>query len=60
MDKAKSFLSKNAMLVVLVLVMLLFEVLMSNTGRGSLFSPQNLTNLIRQNSYVVILATGML
>jgi len=60
MDKAKSFLSKNAMLVVLVLVMLLFEVLMSNTGRGSLFSPMNLTNLIRQNSYVVILATGML
>jgi len=60
MDKAKSFLSKNAMLVVLVLVMLLFEVLMSNTGRGSLFSPMNLTNLIRQNGYVVILATGML
>ena len=56
----KGFLSKNAMLVVLVLVMVLFEFLMSNTGRGSLFSPQNLTNLIRQNSYVVILATGML
>jgi len=60
MAKAKTFLSRNAMLVVLILVMLLFEVLMSNTGRGSLFSPQNLTNLIRQNSYVVILATGML
>jgi len=60
MEKAKSFLSKNAMLVVLILVMLLFEVLMANTGRGSLFSPMNLTNLIRQNSYVVILATGML
>jgi len=60
MEKAKSFMSKNAMLVVLVLVMILFEILMSSTGRGSLFSPANLTNLIRQNSYVVILATGML
>jgi len=60
MVKVKSFLSKNAMLVVLVLVMLLFELLISNTGRGSLFSPMNLTNLISQNGYVVILATGML
>ena len=60
MDKIKSFLSKNAMLVVLVLVMLFFNVIISTSNRGSLFSPENLTNLIGQNGYVVILAVGML
>ncbi|MCL2035201.1 MAG: sugar ABC transporter permease [Oscillospiraceae bacterium] len=60
MIKTKDFLSKNAMLVILVLVMLLFEALISTSGRGSLFSPENLTNLISQNGYVIILATGML
>lgn len=60
MSKIRNFLSKNAMLVVLLLVMFLFEVLMSASNRGSLFSPENITNLIGQNGYVVILATGML
>jgi putative multiple sugar transport system permease protein len=69
MEKAKSFLSKNAMLVVLLFAMLLFEALLSGGDIGqmfrtsnnrSLFSPANLTNLISQNAYVVILATGML
>ena len=60
MSKVNSFLSKYAMLVVLVFVMLFFEVLLSVNGKGSLFSPENLTNLINQNSYVVILASGML
>ena len=60
MIKAKDFLSKNAMLVVLLLAMLFFEVLIRAGNRGSLFSPANLTNLIGQNGYVVILATGML
>lgn len=60
MVKVKGFLSKNAMLVVLILVMLLFEVLLSSGGKGSLFSSENMTNLISQNGYVVILATGML
>jgi len=60
MENAKKFLSKNGLLVVLLMVMVLFEVLLSVNGRGSLFSPENLTNLISQNSYVVILATGML
>lgn len=56
---AKGALSKHAMLIVLLLTMLIFELLLSNAGRGSLFSPQNLTNLIGQNGYVVILAIGM-
>ena len=60
MSKVKSFFSKNAMLAVLVMVMLLFEVLISRNNKGSLFSPANLTNLIKQNGYVIILATGML
>jgi putative multiple sugar transport system permease protein len=60
MDKVKKFLSRNAMLVVLIATMLFFEVLISANGKGSLFSPSNLTNLIGQNGYVVILATGML
>ncbi|MBP5444474.1 MAG: sugar ABC transporter permease [Treponema sp.] len=48
------------MMFILVGVMILFEVLIQIGGRGSLFDPQNITNLIRQNSYVAILATGML
>lgn len=60
MSNVKSFFSKNAMLVVLLLTMLFFEALLGNGGKGSLFSPTNLTNLIAQNSYVAILATGML
>jgi putative multiple sugar transport system permease protein len=48
------------MLVILLMVMLMFEILMSMNGKGSLFSAENLTNFIGQNGYVVILATGML
>ena len=58
--KIKNLLSDNAMLVILIITMLLFEVLIRGEGKNSLFSPQNLTNLIGQNSYVVILAVGML
>jgi len=60
MKYVKNAVSKNAMLIVLLLTMLFFELLLGNAGRGSLFSPQNLTNLIGQNGYVVILAIGML
>ncbi|MBQ9909832.1 MAG: sugar ABC transporter permease, partial [Treponema sp.] len=50
------------MIFVLVGVMLLFEVLIGikTDGMASLFAPANITNIIRQNAYVVILATGML
>ena len=51
---------RNSLLIALVLVMILFEFLIQSTGRGSLFSPQNFTNIIYQNSYVIILAVGML
>ena len=40
--------------------MILFEIAIQSTGHGSLFSPSNFTNIIYQNSYVIILAVGML
>ncbi len=56
----KKTLKNNTMVIVLVAVMLLFQVLILATGHGSLFAPANITNIIRQNAYVAILATGML
>ena len=56
----KSVLKSNTMIVVLVGVMILFERLIRATNHGSLFAPANITNIIRQNAYVAILATGML
>ena len=58
----KSVFKGNTMVFVLVGVMLLFEVLIGikTEGMASLFAPANITNIIRQNAYVVILATGML
>lgn len=60
MTNIKDTLKKNTMLIALIVVMLLFQVLILANGKGSLFDPGNITNLILQNSYVVILATGML
>ncbi len=59
-DNFKSVFKNNTMIFVLVGVMLLFEVLIRIGGHGSLFAPANITNIIRQNAYVAILATGML
>lgn len=58
----KAVFKGNTMIFVLVGVMLLFEVLIGikTEGVASLFAPANITNIIRQNAYVVILATGML
>ena len=60
MNKVKEILRKNTMLITLIFVMLLFQLLITSQNKGSLFAPTNITNLISQNSYVVILATGML
>ncbi|MBK5200172.1 MAG: sugar ABC transporter permease [Spirochaetaceae bacterium] len=48
------------MLIALVAVMALFQLLITTGGNGSLLSAQNITNLINQNAYVIILAVGML
>ena len=60
LSKAKDILKKNTMLIALGVVMVLFQMLIVAAGKGSLFAPANISNLISQNSYVVILATGML
>ena len=52
-------LKRNTLLIALILVMILFEIAIQSTGHGSLFSPSNFTNIIYQNSYVIILAVGM-
>lgn len=58
MDKAnmKAVLQKYTMIIVLVLVTLFFT---WKTG-GKILLPQNISNLISQNAYVFVLATGML
>ena len=47
---------KYAMAIVLVLVIILFYVL----TKGAILLPQNINNLLSQNAYVFVLATGML
>ena len=54
--KIKDFLRKYTMVIVLILVTLFFT---WKTG-GRMLLPQNVNNLIAQNAYVFILATGML
>lgn len=59
MEKIKGIFKNNirqyAMLLALVVIMALFQFLTN----GILLKPQNVTNLILQNSYVIILAIGM-
>ena len=52
----KNNLRQNGMVMALVFIMVLFQIL---TG-GILFRSMNVNNLILQNAYVLILATGML
>ncbi len=52
----KNNLRNYGMLMSLVAIMLFFQVV---TG-GTLLQPLNLTNLVLQNSYIVIMALGML
>ena len=60
MNRFTNTLKKNTMLIALAVVVVLFQVLIVSGGKGSLFEPSNITNIINQNSYVVILACGML
>ena len=52
----KAFMKKYTMVIALVVVFVLFAIL---TG-GRLLAAQNLSNLLLQNSYVLIMACGML
>ena len=55
-SKLTEFIKKYTMIIVLVLVVAFFAI----ETDGKLLMPQNITNLISQNAYVFILATGML
>ncbi len=50
------FLTKYAMVIALVVVFVLFSALTD----GRLLQPQNMTNLMLQNGYVLVMACGML
>ena len=50
------FLTKYAMVIALVVVFVLFAVL----TKGMLVQPQNMSNLLLQQGYVLVLACGML
>nr|MBP8288100.1 sugar ABC transporter permease [Rhodoferax sp.] len=52
----KNNLREYGLLMSLVAIMAFFQV-MTN---GTLFQPLNLTNLILQNSYIIVMALGML
>ena len=52
----KSFVKKYTMVIALVAVFILFGLL----TQGRLLYPQNMSNLLLQNSYVLVLACGML
>lgn len=55
-EKMKEILKKYTMILALLLVTLFFTI---KTG-GKILYPQNITNLIAQNAYVFVLASGML
>ena len=56
MSIVKNNIRKNGMFTALIFIMLLFQIL----TRGILFRPMNVNNIVLQNAYVLILATGML
>ena len=55
-DQVLGFLKKNTMIIVLIVVVAFFS---WRTG-GAILLPMNVSNLISQNAYVFVLATGML
>ena len=55
-NKVLDFVNKYTMVIVLVLIIVFFSI---QTG-GAILYPSNVSNLISQNAYVFVLATGML
>jgi putative multiple sugar transport system permease protein len=52
----KNNIRQYGMVIALAFIMVLFQIL----TKGIMFAPMNITNLVLQNSYVLILAIGML
>ena len=59
-DYFKRHLREYGMLVALLAIILFFAIYSAATGRPTFVSPSNLTNLFFQNSYVIVMAIGML
>lgn len=55
-DALKANLREYGLIIALIAIMVFFEV----TTGGVLFRPVNLTNIILQNSYIIVMALGML
>ena len=55
-SNVSAILRKYTMIIALVLVVIFFSI----TTEGKILFPQNINNLIAQNAYVFVLATGML
>ena len=55
-NKILTWFQKNTMIIILVLVVGFFSL----RTDGKILMPQNITNIISQNAYVFVLATGML
>ncbi|WP_046179468.1 multiple monosaccharide ABC transporter permease [Domibacillus tundrae] len=55
MNMARNNMRQYSMIIALVFIMLLFQVLTD----GILLEPLNITNIILQNSYILVLAIGM-
>lgn len=60
LDYFKDHLREYGMLVALVAIIIFFAIYSMATGRPTFVSASNLTNLFLQNSYVIIMAIGML
>ena len=60
MNKVKEYINRNmrqyGMLIALLVIMIIFGIM----TKGSLIWPRNISMLVRQNSYVFILAIGMM
>lgn len=55
-SSVNKFIKENGMLIALLAVIVIFQIL----TKGIMLKPLNITNLIQQNGYVLILAVGML
>ena len=55
-DSVLGFIKKNTMILVLIAVVAFFSL----QTKGAILLPMNVSNLISQNAYVFVLATGML
>mgnify|MGYP001333914041 FL=1 len=55
-EKFLSVFSNYSMIIILAFVLVIFQIL----TKGVLFRPLNITNLILQNSHIIVLSIGML